>query len=64
MVNQRISPNMKKCVLDHLDQGWTVEDICNTLQVSHASLYCWDATELTDMWHSVATVATDVFQIN
>ena len=34
---------MKKCALDLWDRGWTVEDICDTLQVSRASLYRWDA---------------------
>ena len=33
---------MKKCTLDLWDQDWTIEDICDMLGVSHASLYCWD----------------------
>jgi transposase len=43
MVNRRISPDMKKCALDLWDRGWTVEDICDMLRVSRASLYRWDA---------------------
>ena len=33
---------MKKCALDLWGRGWTVEDICDTLGVSRASLYRWD----------------------
>ena len=43
MVNRRISPDMKRCALDLWGRGWIVEDICDTLGVSRASLYRWDA---------------------
>ena len=43
MVNRRISPDMKYCALDLWHRGWTVDDICDTLSVSRASLYRWDA---------------------
>ena len=43
MVNRRISSDMKKCALDLWNRGWTVEDIYDTLRVSRASLYRWDA---------------------
>jgi transposase len=39
----KISPDMKECALKLWDQGWDAEDIINTLGISRASLYRWQA---------------------
>src|SRR5258705_1753519 len=43
MAYRRISADLKECALRLWEAGWTADDICETLQVSRASLYCWDS---------------------
>ncbi|KAF8835523.1 hypothetical protein BDN67DRAFT_867015, partial [Paxillus ammoniavirescens] len=42
MAYRCISADLKECALRLWEAGWTIEDICETLQVSRASLYHWD----------------------
>ena len=37
----RISADLKECALRLWDNGWTIEDICSALMVSHTSIYHW-----------------------
>ncbi|KIO09139.1 hypothetical protein M404DRAFT_56312, partial [Pisolithus tinctorius Marx 270] len=41
MGNHCISKDIKEIALKLWDQGWEAEDICDTLGISHASLYRW-----------------------
>ncbi|KIJ15174.1 hypothetical protein PAXINDRAFT_51189, partial [Paxillus involutus ATCC 200175] len=43
MVNRRISPDLKECALRLWNNGWDIEDVCDAMGVSRASLYRWEA---------------------
>ncbi|KAG2744232.1 hypothetical protein P692DRAFT_201722169 [Suillus brevipes Sb2] len=43
MGNRKISSNLKECALKLWNLGWDIEDICDALGVSRASIYCWEA---------------------
>ena len=43
MVNRRISMDLKECALQMWELGWDQVLIIESLGVSHASLYCWQA---------------------
>jgi transposase len=43
MGNRKISAGLKECALNLWNTGWDIEDICDTLGVSRASIYRWEA---------------------
>jgi hypothetical protein len=43
MGNRKISSDLKECALKLWNLGWDIEDICDALGVSRASIYRWEA---------------------
>ena len=43
MGNRHISEDIKNIALKLWNQGWEIEEICDTLEISRASLYRWEA---------------------